>query len=51
MPRTDLLRPLPELLQAHAARSGDRTAYADSRRSATHGELAARTAITDAADR
>ncbi|MEU6076600.1 SDR family NAD(P)-dependent oxidoreductase [Micromonospora sp. NPDC047074] len=44
MPRTDLLRPLPELLQTAAARSGDRIAYADSRRSVTHGELAARTA-------
>ncbi|MEV4467463.1 SDR family NAD(P)-dependent oxidoreductase [Micromonospora echinofusca] len=44
MPRTDLLRPLPELLRTAAARSGDRIAYADSRRGVTHGELAARTA-------
>ncbi|MEU9510828.1 SDR family NAD(P)-dependent oxidoreductase, partial [Micromonospora sp. NPDC048170] len=44
MQRTDLLRPLPELLRTAAARSGDRVAYADSRRGVTHGELAARTA-------
>ncbi|MEH1101795.1 SDR family NAD(P)-dependent oxidoreductase [Micromonospora sp. CPCC 205561] len=44
MPRTDLLRPLPELLRANAARFGARTAYADSRRGVSHGELAARTA-------
>ncbi|MER7420361.1 beta-ketoacyl synthase N-terminal-like domain-containing protein, partial [Micromonospora peucetia] len=44
MPRTDLLRPLPELLRTAAASSGDRVAYADSRRGVTHAELAARTA-------
>ncbi|WP_433390795.1 SDR family NAD(P)-dependent oxidoreductase [Micromonospora sp. KLBMP9576] len=44
MPRTDLLRPLPELLRTNAARSGARVAYADARRSVTHDELATRTA-------
>ncbi|MEH0972254.1 SDR family NAD(P)-dependent oxidoreductase [Micromonospora sp. CPCC 205546] len=44
MPRTDLLRPLPELLRTNADRSGNRVAYADSRRSVTHADLAARTA-------
>ncbi|MEW2380430.1 SDR family NAD(P)-dependent oxidoreductase, partial [Micromonospora sp. NPDC047812] len=44
MPRTDLLRPLPELLRTNAERSGTRIAYADSRRSVTHAELAERTA-------
>uniref|UniRef100_UPI00281282A4 SDR family NAD(P)-dependent oxidoreductase n=1 Tax=Saccharothrix sp. TaxID=1873460 RepID=UPI00281282A4 len=44
MPRTDLLRPLPELLRSNAGRSGSRTAYADARRSVTHAELDARTA-------
>ncbi|MER7421103.1 AMP-binding protein, partial [Micromonospora peucetia] len=44
MLRTDLLRSLPELLQTNADRSGTRIAYADSRRSVTHAELAARTA-------
>ncbi|MEJ2857942.1 MULTISPECIES: SDR family NAD(P)-dependent oxidoreductase [unclassified Saccharothrix] len=43
MPRTDLLRPLPELLRSNAGRSGARTAYADARRSVTHAELDART--------
>ncbi|MFG1892381.1 beta-ketoacyl synthase N-terminal-like domain-containing protein, partial [Micromonospora sp. NPDC049051] len=44
MPRTDLLRPLPELLRTNADRRGTRIAYADSRRSVTHTELADRTA-------
>ncbi|MEU7528784.1 SDR family NAD(P)-dependent oxidoreductase [Saccharothrix sp. NPDC042600] len=44
MPRTDLLRPLPELLRSNAGRSGSRTAYADARRSVTHAELDVRTA-------
>lgn len=41
MVRTDLLRPLPELLRAGAGRAG--IAFADVRREVTHAELAART--------
>ena len=44
MPRTDLLRPLPELLRAGAHRTGDRVAFADGRRAVTHAELDERTA-------
>ncbi|MEV0902710.1 beta-ketoacyl synthase N-terminal-like domain-containing protein, partial [Actinoplanes sp. NPDC049802] len=44
MPRTDLLRPLPELLRTNADRYGDRIAYADSRHAVTHGDLDVRTA-------
>ncbi|GAB1511634.1 SDR family NAD(P)-dependent oxidoreductase [Actinophytocola sp. KF-1] len=44
MPRTELLRPLPELLSENASRYGERVAFADSRRAVTHAELAARTA-------
>ncbi|MDQ3789565.1 MAG: long-chain fatty acid--CoA ligase, partial [Actinomycetota bacterium] len=44
MPRTELLRPLPELLSENASRYGERIAFADSRRAVTHAELAARTA-------
>ncbi|MGC4766977.1 SDR family NAD(P)-dependent oxidoreductase [Micromonospora sp. DT46] len=44
MPRTDLLRPLPELLRTNADRSGNQVAYADSRRNVTHAELEIRTA-------
>ncbi|MEU7864954.1 AMP-binding protein, partial [Nonomuraea sp. NPDC049141] len=44
MPRTDLLRPLPELIQTNAAESSTRIAYVDARRGITHGELATRTA-------
>ncbi|HEX2133652.1 MAG TPA: AMP-binding protein, partial [Actinophytocola sp.] len=43
MPRTDLLRPLPELLQSNASRHGEKVAFADSRRGVTHAELATRT--------
>jgi acyl transferase domain-containing protein/acyl-CoA synthetase (AMP-forming)/AMP-acid ligase II/acyl carrier protein len=43
MPRTDLLRPLPELLRSNAGRFGARVAFADARRAVTHEELAART--------
>jgi acyl transferase domain-containing protein/acyl-CoA synthetase (AMP-forming)/AMP-acid ligase II/acyl carrier protein/short-subunit dehydrogenase len=44
MPRTDLLRPLPELLRSNARRFGARIAFADARRSVTHAGLAERTA-------
>jgi acyl transferase domain-containing protein/acyl-CoA synthetase (AMP-forming)/AMP-acid ligase II/NADPH:quinone reductase-like Zn-dependent oxidoreductase/acyl carrier protein len=43
--RTDLIRPLPELLRAHAARQGDKTAYADARRAVTYAELERRTGV------
>ncbi|TCP53434.1 KR domain-containing protein, partial [Tamaricihabitans halophyticus] len=43
MLRTDLIRPLPELIRAQAARAGDRTAYLDSRRSVSFAELERRT--------
>ncbi|MGB3440609.1 MAG: SDR family NAD(P)-dependent oxidoreductase [Actinophytocola sp.] len=44
MPRTELLRPLPELLSENASRYGERVAFADSRRTVTHADLATRTA-------
>jgi long-chain acyl-CoA synthetase len=44
MLRTDLIRPLPELLAAHAAERGDRPAFSDERRSITWSELDRRTA-------
>jgi acyl transferase domain-containing protein/acyl-CoA synthetase (AMP-forming)/AMP-acid ligase II/acyl carrier protein len=44
MPRTELLRPLPELLRENASRYGERVAFADSRRAVTHADLATRTA-------
>ncbi|HEY0449294.1 SDR family NAD(P)-dependent oxidoreductase, partial [Actinophytocola sp.] len=44
MPRTDLLRPLPELLRSNARRFAARVAFADARRSVTHAGLAERTA-------
>ena len=39
----ELIRPLPELLKAHAARRGTQTAFADSRRSVSYAMLEART--------
>jgi acyl transferase domain-containing protein/acyl-CoA synthetase (AMP-forming)/AMP-acid ligase II/acyl carrier protein len=44
MPRTELLRPLPELLHENASRYGERVAFADARRAVTHADLASRTA-------
>ncbi|WP_369267894.1 class I adenylate-forming enzyme family protein, partial [Streptomyces harbinensis] len=43
MLRTELIRPLHETLFSHAAQHGDKTAYADHRRSVTYAELEART--------
>nr|ATY46587.1 polyketide synthase [Micromonospora sp. HK160111] len=43
MLRTDLIRPLPELLQEHATRRGDKIAYRDDRRAVTYAELYRRT--------
>ncbi|QXE33234.1 AMP-binding protein [Streptomyces sp. GMY02] len=43
MLRHELIRPLPELLKAHAARRGTQIAFADSRRGVTYAELEART--------
>ncbi len=40
MLRTDLIRPLSELVVAHADRFGDRPAFADARRAVTFAELA-----------
>ncbi|MFI2779929.1 type I polyketide synthase [Streptomyces sp. ALB3] len=39
MLRTELIRPLPELLKAHADRFGDKVAFRDARRSVTYAEL------------
>ncbi|MFC4855484.1 SDR family NAD(P)-dependent oxidoreductase [Actinophytocola glycyrrhizae] len=44
MPRTELLRPLPELLRENANRYGERVAFADAGRAVTHADLATRTA-------
>ncbi|MFC4855494.1 class I adenylate-forming enzyme family protein [Actinophytocola glycyrrhizae] len=44
MLRTDLIRPLTELLREHATRSGDKTAFADPGRSVTWADLDRRTA-------
>ncbi|MCK2244831.1 MULTISPECIES: type I polyketide synthase [unclassified Crossiella] len=41
--RTDLIRPLPELLAANAARFGDRIAYSDARRGVSFADLDRRT--------
>ncbi|MEU5595077.1 type I polyketide synthase [Streptomyces sp. NPDC020298] len=41
--RTDLIRPLPELLRENARRFGDKIAFQDSRTSVTYGELELRT--------
>lgn len=43
MLRTDLIRPLPEIVVEHAATRGDKVAFADARRRVTYAELAART--------
>ncbi|TQM77824.1 polyketide synthase 12 [Saccharothrix saharensis] len=44
MLRTDLLRPLSELVRTRAARHGDRVAFADGRREVTYADLDRRTA-------
>jgi acyl transferase domain-containing protein/acyl-CoA synthetase (AMP-forming)/AMP-acid ligase II/NADP-dependent 3-hydroxy acid dehydrogenase YdfG/acyl carrier protein len=41
--RIDLIRPLPELLRAHAERLGDKVAFRDGRRSVTYRDLERRT--------
>ncbi|GAA0313672.1 hypothetical protein GCM10009540_36440 [Streptomyces turgidiscabies] len=43
MTRDELIRPLPELLTAHAERSPSRVAYADDERDVTYAELERRT--------
>ncbi|MEU6994422.1 beta-ketoacyl synthase N-terminal-like domain-containing protein, partial [Streptomyces sp. NPDC046465] len=43
MLRTELIRPLPELLRSHAERYGEKTAFHDSRRGVTYAELELRT--------
>ncbi|MGW7055374.1 SDR family NAD(P)-dependent oxidoreductase [Streptomyces sp. NPDC054887] len=43
MLRTELIRPLPELLTAHANRFGNKIAYRDARRAVSWSQLAART--------
>ncbi|MFD8108066.1 beta-ketoacyl synthase N-terminal-like domain-containing protein, partial [Streptomyces microflavus] len=43
MLRTELIRPLPELLAEHARESADRTAFRDAVRSVTYAELHTRT--------
>lgn len=43
MLRTELIRPLPELLRAHADRFGGKVAFLDTRRSVTYAELEQRT--------
>ncbi|MEU3569796.1 beta-ketoacyl synthase N-terminal-like domain-containing protein, partial [Kitasatospora sp. NPDC036755] len=43
MLRTELIRPLPELLKAHADRMGDKVAFKDARRSVSYAELEGRT--------
>jgi acyl-CoA synthetase (AMP-forming)/AMP-acid ligase II/NAD(P)-dependent dehydrogenase (short-subunit alcohol dehydrogenase family) len=42
--RTELIRPLPELMKVNAARVGDRVAFADAGRAVTHAQLANTTA-------
>ncbi len=44
MARSELIRPLPDLLRAHATRRGDKVAFADARRAVTYAELERRTA-------
>jgi long-chain acyl-CoA synthetase len=44
MIRTDLIAPIPELLQRHAAARGDSIAYEDATRAVTYAALARRTA-------
>ena len=43
MLRTELIRPLPELLKAHAAEFGGKIAYRDARRQVSYAELDERT--------
>ncbi|GAA2694484.1 MULTISPECIES: type I polyketide synthase [Actinosynnema] len=43
MLRSDLIRPLPELLRLHAAERGDRVAFRDARRAVTWADLEQRT--------
>ncbi|MEU3466069.1 beta-ketoacyl synthase N-terminal-like domain-containing protein, partial [Streptomyces sp. NPDC006733] len=43
MLRTELIRPLPELLKEHANRFGDKIAFSDSRRDVSYTELEKRT--------
>ncbi|MBV9162386.1 MAG: AMP-binding protein, partial [Pseudonocardiales bacterium] len=43
MLRTDLIRPMPELLVAHAGHVGNKVAYRDGRRSVSYAELERRT--------
>ncbi|MFE2727624.1 beta-ketoacyl synthase N-terminal-like domain-containing protein, partial [Kitasatospora sp. NPDC059327] len=43
MLRTELIRPLPELLRANAARFGDKVAFHDAHRSVSYAELERRT--------
>ncbi|MET7656516.1 beta-ketoacyl synthase N-terminal-like domain-containing protein, partial [Streptomyces sp. NPDC005486] len=43
MLRTELIRPVPQLLRANSDRFGNKTAYRDARRSVSHRELEART--------
>jgi acyl transferase domain-containing protein/acyl-CoA synthetase (AMP-forming)/AMP-acid ligase II/acyl carrier protein len=43
MLRTELIRPLPELLREHASRLGDKVAFRDQRRAVTYAELERRT--------
>ncbi|MER6344741.1 SDR family NAD(P)-dependent oxidoreductase [Streptomyces sp. NPDC001595] len=43
MLRTELIRPVPDLLRANADRFGAKVAYRDARRSVSHAELEART--------
>ncbi|MEU7384964.1 MULTISPECIES: beta-ketoacyl synthase N-terminal-like domain-containing protein, partial [unclassified Streptomyces] len=43
MLRTELIRPLPELLRAHAGRFGDKVAFRDARRAVDYVELELRT--------
>ena len=44
MLRTDLIRPLPELLKANGDRFGAKVAFRDARRSVSYAELERRTA-------
>src|SRR5437763_12618032 len=43
MLRTELIRPLPELIRAHADRFGGKPAFRDARRSVTYAQLELRT--------
>ncbi|QTD95928.1 type I polyketide synthase [Streptomyces cyanogenus] len=43
MLRTELIRPLPDLLKGHAERFGDKVAFRDAERSVTYAELELRT--------